>query len=127
MEFPFKAFLEDLEVLINTDSGTADIEGCSQMAAFFDELFWDGRAKSLEEQALGPITDPKEMANTLENAQNAIKNATEYYPLFIAAFGDESKQGLWKKYFPQLFEQNATKGALSPSGGRATKPILHLQ
>lgn len=80
-----------------------------QMAAFFDELFWDGRAKSLEEQALGPITDPKEMANSLENAQNAIKNATEYYPLFVAAFGDESEQGLWKKYFPQLFEQNATK------------------
>ena len=39
MEFPFKAFLEDLEVLINTDSGTADIEGCSQMAAFFETRF----------------------------------------------------------------------------------------
>jgi len=30
-------------------------------AAFNSSQFWDGRAKSLEEQALGPITNPIEM------------------------------------------------------------------
>ena len=39
MEFPLDAFLDDLEILINTDSGTADIEGCSRMAAFFETRF----------------------------------------------------------------------------------------
>jgi len=28
---------------------------------FHGRLFWDGRAKSLEEQALGPIESPDEM------------------------------------------------------------------
>src|SRR3990167_7057365 len=28
-------------------------------------LFWDGRAKSLEEQAIGPIQNPKEMGETV--------------------------------------------------------------
>ena len=71
----------------------------SQMAGFFDELFWDGRAKGLEEQALVPITDPVEMANTLENATRAIKNAPEYYPYFVAAFGDEGLKNAWGKYY----------------------------
>lgn len=78
----------------------------TQMAAFFDELFWDGRAKSLEEQALGPITDPLEMANTLENAENAIKNAPEYYPLFVAAFGDETLKHAWAQYYPWIMPKN---------------------
>lgn len=79
------------------------------MAAFFDELFWDGRAKGLEEQTLGPITDPVEMANTLENAENAIKNSKEYYPIFAAAFGDKAMQKAWAKRFPQLFEKDERK------------------
>lgn len=74
----------------------------SQMAGFFDELFWDERAKSLEEQALGPITDPVEMANTLENAENAIKNAPEYYPLFVAAFGDDELKKVWAQWYPWM-------------------------
>lgn len=50
-------------------------------------FFWDGRAKSLEEQAKGPITDPKEMGNTLENAVSTIAGIQGYVPLFEAAFG----------------------------------------
>lgn len=81
------------------------------MSGFFDELFWDGRAASLEEQVLGPITDPLEMANTLEDAQNAIRNAPEYYVLFVAAFGDENMKAVWAQYYPKVFgqdEQSAT-------------------
>lgn len=39
MEFPTEAFLKDLAILINTDSGTADMEGCRRMAAFFAARF----------------------------------------------------------------------------------------
>jgi len=55
--------------------------------AFSPSFFWDGRAKSLEEQAQGPITDPKEMGNTVENAVKTIAGIRGYAPLFAAAFG----------------------------------------
>mgnify|MGYP007060409872 CR=1 FL=1 len=37
--FPLESFLGDLEFLINTDSGSADIEGNLQVASFFKERF----------------------------------------------------------------------------------------
>lgn len=46
------------------------------------------------------------MANTLENAENAIKNAPEYYPLFVAAFGDETLKNAWAKYYPWIMPKN---------------------
>jgi cytochrome c peroxidase len=50
--------------------------------------FWDGRAKSLEDQALGPVQNPIEMGNTLEGMVAALKKVAGYAPLFAAAFGD---------------------------------------
>jgi len=51
-------------------------------------LFWDGRAESLEEQALGPITNPIEMGNTIENVVTLINGRTGYRALFFQAFAD---------------------------------------
>ena len=50
-------------------------------------LFWDGRAKSLEEQALGPIQNPKEMGENLENVLNKLNNLPYYRLLFEKTFG----------------------------------------
>ncbi|GBR21287.1 hypothetical protein GCM10010937_24870 [Gluconobacter japonicus] len=38
-------------------------------------LFWDGRADTLQQQALGPLFDPAEMASTPLIARNRIENA----------------------------------------------------
>lgn len=46
------------------------------------------------------------MANTLENAENAIKNAPECYPLFVVAFGDETLKNAWAKYYPWIMPKN---------------------
>ncbi len=58
-------------------------------AAFLGSQFWDGRAATLEEQALLPIVNPVEMAlpnhGVLEQKLQALP---EYPPLFQAAFGD---------------------------------------
>ena len=35
--------------------------------AYLSHLFWDGRVQSLEQQALDPVVDPVEMANTWDN------------------------------------------------------------
>ncbi|HEX8912454.1 MAG TPA: cytochrome c peroxidase [Humisphaera sp.] len=52
-------------------------------------FFWDGRAKTLEEQALGPITNPIEMGNTHERMVATLAAAKGYAPYFRRAFGDE--------------------------------------
>ncbi len=51
--------------------------------------FWDGRSKSLEDQALGPIQNPIEMALTLDEAVSKISQVEGYKQLFKESFGDE--------------------------------------
>ena len=51
--------------------------------------FWDGRAQSLEEQALGPVQNPVEMANTLPAMISSLQRIQSYKPLFREAFGTE--------------------------------------
>lgn len=52
--------------------------------------FWDGRAKNLEEQALGPIINPVEMGMASHDEMiNSLSNIQSYRPLFQKAFGDD--------------------------------------
>lgn len=52
--------------------------------------FWDGRAKTLAEQAAGPITNPLEMAMTPELAEGVIRSIPGYKPYFEKAFGSKN-------------------------------------
>ena len=56
-------------------------------AAFQTRLFWDGRAGSLEEQALGPIVNPVEMAATSIEAALARIDTPHWRAAFARAFG----------------------------------------
>lgn len=56
-------------------------------AAFSAEQFWDGRAKTLEDQAKGPIQNPAEMNETAEHVVGEVKANGEYAQLFDKAFG----------------------------------------
>jgi cytochrome c peroxidase len=58
-------------------------------AGFAEALFWDGRASSLEEQALGPISSPDEMNMPLEQLIPKLKAVPGYAPLFEAAYPGE--------------------------------------
>ncbi|MEK6233876.1 MAG: c-type cytochrome [Planctomycetales bacterium] len=53
-----------------------------------DAQFWDGRAGSLEAQAVGPIANPIEMANTHEEAVNTLKSIEGYALQFEKIFDD---------------------------------------
>ena len=55
--------------------------------AFNPFQFWDGRAGSLEEQAIGPIHNPIEMAETHENVVKKLSQIKGYQAQFQAAFG----------------------------------------
>lgn len=58
-------------------------------AAFLDVQFWDGRAKTLEEQALGPIQASLEMNETLDRVVARLKYNPAYAGLFKEAFPEE--------------------------------------
>jgi cytochrome c peroxidase len=51
-------------------------------------LFWDGRAESLEAQALMPVTSPKEMNLPVEVLRQRLASFAQYRPLTRGAFGD---------------------------------------
>ena len=57
--------------------------------AFGKSFFWDGRAESLEEQALIPIASEIELGSSVEGALKRIKANKEYVQLFEKAFGKD--------------------------------------
>jgi cytochrome c peroxidase len=56
-------------------------------SAYMKYQFWDGRAGSLEEQALGPIHNPIEMGETLENVVRKLDAIPGYRAQFREVFG----------------------------------------
>lgn len=64
-------------------------------SAYNRHQFWDGRAKTLEEQAKGPLVNTNEMALfhdqvlTYEACRNRVKKEPEYLKMFKDVFGDE--------------------------------------
>ena len=59
-------------------------------AAYHRAQFWDGRAKSLEEQALGPIENPIEMGHDLDEVVKELSAVPEYRRLFEPGIGSRS-------------------------------------
>lgn len=55
----------------------------------YPNFFWDGRADSLEAQAVGPIANPIEMGNTHEAVVATIGGIKNYRSYFQKAFGSE--------------------------------------
>lgn len=51
-----------------------------------DFLFWDGRASSLEQQALGPIENPVEMNLKLSEAIKRLNRSKKYRNLFFTVY-----------------------------------------
>lgn len=56
-------------------------------AAYNEFQFWDGRAATLEEQALGPIQNPNEMGETLDNVVRKLSGIPDYVKAFQEVFG----------------------------------------
>ncbi len=78
-------------------------------AAYMRFQFWDGRAGSLEEQALGPIHNPIEMGETLENVVAKLNAIPGYRDQFQAVFGaDVTTDGIAKAL--AAFERTVISG-----------------
>jgi cytochrome c peroxidase len=59
----------------------------NQAVTVYPHFFWDGRAGSLEDQALGPIENPAEMGNTHDSMLATLAEIEGYAPYFREAFG----------------------------------------
>lgn len=78
-------------------------------AAYMDFQFWDGRAKTLEEQALGPIHNPVEMGETLENVVRKLTAVDGYRIQFTTVFnGEVTTDGIAKAI--AAFERTVLSG-----------------
>lgn len=53
----------------------------------WESFFWDGRAATAEEQALGPIENPIEMDLSIEEALKRLNASTNYVTAFASAYG----------------------------------------
>lgn len=58
-------------------------------SGFLKSLFWDGRAASLEELALGPLASPEEMNQELGELERELNAIPAYVRQFEAAFGNK--------------------------------------
>ena len=61
-----------------------------RFAAFHRHLFWDGRASTLEQQALAPMVDPTEMAADLHAVVARLADEGDYAADARAAFGRDA-------------------------------------
>ena len=57
------------------------------------KFFWDGRAASLEEQSVVPMTDPHEMGQSLDLSSKKLSNTVTYPELFKLVYDDKNITG----------------------------------
>jgi len=86
---PAGSFTDNKAVSTGIDqiSGRRSSMALLNLAYVTDGYFWDGRAKTLEDQALIPVEDPIEMHNTWVNVVEKLKKHPTYPALFRKAFG----------------------------------------
>jgi cytochrome c peroxidase len=85
-----KAFTDDRRFSIGIQ-GLAGTKNSMSLANLLwaGRFFWDGRAASLEEQALQPIQDPIELHQSLEQSVKKLQEMDIYPPKFKLVFGSE--------------------------------------
>ncbi|MBP9134273.1 MAG: cytochrome C peroxidase [Saprospiraceae bacterium] len=68
-------------------------------------MFWDGRATTLEEQALGPVTDPVELHTTWPEVEQKLRRHNAYPQLFRKAFGIKDRKEITKELAAKAIAQ----------------------
>jgi cytochrome c peroxidase len=78
--------------------------------AWADLLFWDGRAGSLEEQVLVPLTSPEEMDRTPELAAQRVADIPGYKRMFASAYPGQPISGKTLGLAIATFERTIVSG-----------------
>lgn len=87
---PEKAFTDASEISLSYPT-TRNFRNAPTLmnSAYAKHLFWDGRAKTLEEQAEFPIMSPFEMNQNLDFVEEEIRIVPEYREAFKRIFGQD--------------------------------------
>jgi cytochrome c peroxidase len=94
---PDFAFADTVALSLGVDDKTGDRNTPSAMNMLFQKtLFWDGRAKTLEDQALAPIENKVEMNLPIDQAILRLRQSKKY-----------------RSYFKKIFESEPTKETLA--------------
>lgn len=87
---PGTGFADSRQTSIGVGGGIGGRQSPTVYNTGFNHVqFWDGRARSLEEQAIGPIHNPVEMAETHEHVVAKLGKIKGYQQQFRAVFGTE--------------------------------------
>jgi cytochrome c peroxidase len=87
---PGTGFADPRQTSIGIDGGVGGRQSPTVYNTAFNHVqFWDGRARSLEEQAIGPIQNPIEMGETHEHVVSKLSKVKGYQLQFRAVFGTE--------------------------------------
>jgi cytochrome c peroxidase len=89
-----------------------------------DKQFWDGRAGSLEEQAVGPIQNPIEMGNTHDACVLCLQGVEGYKLQFDKIFGEMNIDTVGKAL--AAFERAIVTGPTPFDYAEALKPFEQL-
>lgn len=87
---PKKGFTDGLPVSFGVKRQQGPISSPTVINRAYGMLqFWDGRAKSLEDQAVGPMANALEMGNTHEAVLRTLRGVSGYRQQFKQVFGTE--------------------------------------
>jgi cytochrome c peroxidase len=104
---PAGSFTDNKAVSIGIDgiAGRRSAMSLLNVAYVNTRLFWDGRVKTLEEQALKPVEDPIEMHASWETVVGRLQNHPDYPQWFRKAFGINSCQEITKELTAKALAQ----------------------
>lgn len=88
---PAYSFSDNRKFSVGVDGAVGNIQAMALVnLAWQKKFFWNGRAASLEEQALQPIVNPIEMHETPANVVKKLKEHAIYPKYFRSAFGTDN-------------------------------------
>ena len=114
---PSASFTNNLAVStgVQGNSGTRSSMPLIDMVYAKNGLFWDGRASTLEAQALEPVEDPIELFEDWDNVENKLRQDAAYRTRFRAAFGINNSSEIDRTLATRAIAQ--FERALITSGG----------
>ncbi len=104
---PEGSFTDNKKFSIGIDgiAGKRNSMSILNVAYVTDGFFWDGRAATLEKQALAPVEDPIELHNSWDNVVKKLKLHPTYPQLFRKAFGIKDREEITKELAAKAIAQ----------------------
>lgn len=105
--FQSKAFTDPSQFSVGIDgiAGTRNSMPLFNVGYNANGFFWDGRAPTLEIQALEPIENPIEMHSTWEKAETKLRRHPMYQEHFRKAFGVENAREISRDHTVKALSQ----------------------